>query len=43
MGQGTFQQLMEAVIAEAAARGETDMGLVSVDPRRPGPTTTPPG
>lgn len=31
VGQGAFQQLMEAVIAEAAARGETDMGLVSVD------------
>jgi transposase len=29
--QGVFQQLMEAVIAEAAARGETDLGLVSVD------------
>lgn len=29
--QGIFQQLMEVVIAEAAARGETDLGLVSVD------------
>jgi transposase len=29
--QGVFQQLMEAMIAEAAARGETDLGLVSVD------------
>ena len=29
--QGVFQRLMEAVIAEAAARGQTDMGLVSVD------------
>ena len=29
--QGVFQQLMEAVIAEAAARGETDLSLVSVD------------
>ena len=29
--QGIFQQLMEALIAEAAARGETDLGLVSVD------------
>jgi transposase len=29
--QGVFQHLMEAVIAEAAARGETDLGLVSVD------------
>jgi transposase len=28
---GIFQHLMEAVIAEAAARGETDLGLVSVD------------
>src|SRR5437868_8643020 len=31
VGQGAFRQLMEALIAEAAARGETDMGLVSVD------------
>lgn len=30
-GQGVFQRLMEAVIAEAAARGQVDMGLVSVD------------
>jgi transposase len=30
-GQGIFQHLMEAVIAEAAARGQTDLGLVSVD------------
>lgn len=30
-GQGVFQRLMEAMIAEAAARGEADMGLVSVD------------
>lgn len=29
--QGVFRQLMEAVIAEAAARGEADLGLVSVD------------
>jgi transposase len=29
--QGAFQQVMESVIAEAAARGETDLGLVSVD------------
>ena len=29
--QGVFQQLMDVVIAEAAARGETDLGLVSVD------------
>jgi transposase len=29
--QGVFQQLMEAVIAEAAARGEADLSLVSVD------------
>jgi transposase len=28
---GTFQSLMEAMIAEAAARGQVDMGLVSVD------------
>lgn len=28
---GVFQTLMEAVIAEAAARGQTDLGLVSVD------------
>jgi transposase len=31
VAQGVFQQLMEAMIAEAAARGETDLGLVSVD------------
>lgn len=30
-GQGVFQHLMEAVIAEAAARGQTDLDLVSVD------------
>lgn len=29
--QDVFQQLMEAVIAEAAARGQVDLGLVSVD------------
>jgi transposase len=29
--QRVLQHLMEAVINEAAARGETDMGLVSVD------------
>ena len=29
--QGVLQQLMEAMIAEAAARGEVDLGLVSVD------------
>ncbi|MCX5562809.1 IS5 family transposase [Streptomyces sp. NBC_00038] len=29
--QGAFQRLMEAVIAEAAARGQVDLGLVSVD------------
>lgn len=29
--QGVFQRLMEAVIAEAAARGQADLGLVSVD------------
>jgi transposase len=29
--QGVLQHLMEAMIAEAAARGETDLGLVSVD------------
>ncbi|MFE0154704.1 transposase [Nonomuraea sp. NPDC059007] len=28
---GVFQDLMEAVIAEAAARGQADLGLVSVD------------
>jgi len=28
---GVFQALMEAVIAEAAARGQVDLGLVSVD------------
>jgi transposase len=31
VGQGVFQQLMDAMIAEAAARGEADLGLVSVD------------
>ena len=29
--QGVFQRLMETVITEAAARGQVDMGLVSVD------------
>jgi transposase len=29
--QGIFQYLMEMVIAEAAARGQVDLGLVSVD------------
>lgn len=29
--QGVFQYLMEAVIAEAAAQGQADLGLVSVD------------
>lgn len=29
--QGVFQRLMEAMIAEAAARGQVDLGLVSVD------------
>ncbi|WP_435058985.1 IS5 family transposase [Streptomyces sp. bgisy060] len=29
--QGVFQRLMEAVITEAAARGQVDLGLVSVD------------
>lgn len=29
--QGVFQNLMHAVIAEAAARGQTDLGLLSVD------------
>jgi transposase len=29
--QGAFQCLMEAVIAEAAARGQVNLGLVSVD------------
>jgi transposase len=29
--QGIFQYLMEAVIAEAAARDQVDLGLVSVD------------
>jgi transposase len=29
--QGVFQHLMEAVIAETAARDQTDLGLVSVD------------
>jgi transposase len=29
--QGVFQHLMEAVIAEAAAQGQADLGLVSVD------------
>lgn len=29
--QGVFQRLMEALIAEAAARGQVDLGLVSVD------------
>jgi transposase len=29
--QGTLQSLMEAMIAEAAARGQADLGLVSVD------------
>lgn len=28
---GTFQTLMEAMIAEAAARGQVDLGLVSMD------------
>ncbi|NEA59755.1 transposase [Streptomyces sp. SID13666] len=28
---GTFQALMEAMIAEAAARGQVELGLVSVD------------
>ncbi|GAB3897730.1 hypothetical protein GCM10027612_54560 [Microbispora bryophytorum subsp. camponoti] len=28
---GVFQQLMEAVIAEAATRGQVDLSLVSVD------------
>lgn len=28
---GVFQALMEAMIAEAAARGDVDLGLVSVD------------
>ena len=31
VAQGVFQHLMEAVIAEAAARGQVDLGLVSVD------------
>ncbi|MFC9633800.1 hypothetical protein ACFTY8_32210 [Streptomyces mirabilis] len=30
-GSGVFQTLMEAVIAEAAARGQADLDLVSVD------------
>jgi transposase len=30
-GAGVFQALMEAVIAEAAARGQAELGLVSVD------------
>ncbi|MFD0270141.1 transposase [Streptomyces sp. NPDC127106] len=29
--QGVFQHLMEAMIAETAARGQVDLGLVSVD------------
>ncbi|WP_420711141.1 MULTISPECIES: IS5 family transposase [unclassified Streptomyces] len=29
--QGVFQHLMQAVIAEAATRGQADLGLVSVD------------
>ncbi len=29
--QGVFQHLLDEVIAEAAARGEVDLGLVSVD------------
>ncbi|MBB4931328.1 transposase [Lipingzhangella halophila] len=29
--QGAFQYLLEAVIGEAAARGQADLGLVSVD------------
>ncbi|MCP2344520.1 transposase [Nonomuraea roseoviolacea subsp. carminata] len=28
---GVFEQLMQAMIAEAAARGQTELGLVSVD------------
>src|SRR3954471_9626584 len=28
---GVFEQLMQALIAEAAARGQVDLGLVSVD------------
>ncbi|MCX4546369.1 hypothetical protein [Streptomyces sp. NBC_01565] len=30
-GAGVFQALMEAVIAEATARGQAELGLVSVD------------
>lgn len=30
-GAGVFQMLMERVIAEAAARGQAELGLVSVD------------
>jgi transposase len=29
--RGVFQELMQTVIAEAAARGQADLGLVSVD------------
>ncbi|WP_443080332.1 transposase [Streptomyces sp. SP18BB07] len=31
VGAGVFQTLLEAVIAQAAARGQADLGLVSVD------------
>lgn len=31
VAKGVFQHLMEAVIAEAASRGQVDLGLVSVD------------
>ncbi len=30
-GQGVFEDLMNAMIGEAAARGDVDLGLVSVD------------
>ncbi|GAX58842.1 transposase [Streptomyces olivochromogenes] len=36
---GGFQMLMEAVIAEAAARGQVDLDLVSVDSQGPAPAS----
>lgn len=43
VGQGAFQQLMEALIAEAAARVRPTWACSGWIPRRLGPTSTPPG
>nr|WP_275410687.1 transposase [Microbispora corallina] len=37
---GVLQRLMDAVIAEAAARGQVDLELVAWTPPPPAPTTT---